>query len=106
MKAGRMRHRCSLLVQERVGDGVGGYREEWVELRKVWAEITTPTGRVAVAAQQLTAEVAAEVRCRPADDLQAGRRLVARNVTYRIEAVLPDNFNSMVRMLCSSVPHP
>jgi len=85
---------------------MGGQARSWAELRKVWAEITTPTGRVAVVAQQLTATVDAEIRCRPNGQLQSGRRLVSRGITYRIEAVLPDNVNSMVRLLCSSVANP
>lgn len=101
-----MRHRCSLQEEKRVSDGMGGYKQEWVELRKVWAEVALPTGRIATIADQLTAVVTAEIRCRPAADLVAGRRLVARSMTYRIEAALPNNDNSMMRLLCSSVAHP
>lgn len=101
-----MRHRCALQEERRIPDGAGGHHQRWVELRKVWAEITMPTGRVAAVAQQLTSTVAAEIRCRPAPDLVAGRRLVDRESTYLIEAALPDNVNSMVRLLCSSIAHP
>lgn len=106
MRAGTLRHRCSLQAEQSIPDGMGGQMCSWDEVRKVWSEITTPTGRVAVVAQQLTATVDAEIRCRPCAELQAGRRLVTRGVTYRIEAVLPDNVNSMVRLLCSSVANP
>lgn len=106
MRAGPLRHRCSLQAEQRTPDGMGGFVQGWAELRKVWTEITTPTGRVSNVAQQLTAVVSAEVRCRPATDLIAGRRIVGRGITYRIEAVLPDNDNSMVRLLCSSVANP
>lgn len=101
-----MRHRCSLQEERRTSDGMGGHRQEWVELRKVWAEVALPTGRISNIAEQLTAVVTAEIRCRPAADLIAGRRLVVRGTTYRIEAALPDNTNSMMRLLCSSVAHP
>ncbi|KRW62339.1 head-tail adaptor protein [Pseudomonas sp. TTU2014-080ASC] len=107
MRAGPLRHRVALHAQQRVPDGAGGYSEQWVELRKVWVEITTPTGRVATVAYQIQAVVSAEIRARPANDLQAGRRLVyARKgvtATYLIEAALPDNAHSMLRLLCSSV---
>ncbi len=106
MRAGTLRHRCTLQAEQPIPDGMGGSRAGWVELRKLWAEITTPTGRVAVVAQQLTATVDAEIRCRPSPKLVAGRRLVTRRGTYRIEAVLPDNVNSMVRLLCSSIANP
>lgn len=104
MQAGRLRNRCSLQAEQRTPDGMGGYQQGWTELRKVWAEITIPTGRTEVVAQQLQSVVTAEIRCRPAADLIAGRRLVHGGATYRIEAALPDNRNSMLRLLCSSVP--
>lgn len=103
MRAGLLRHRASLQAPQRVPDGAGGFAEQWVELRKVWVEITLPTGRVAPVANQLQALVSAEIRARPAADLVAGRRLVHRETTYLIEAALPDNQNSMLRLLCSNV---
>lgn len=106
MRAGPLRHRLSVLAEQRTPDGMGGYRQGWVELRKVWAEITLPTGRVDVVAQQLQSIVTAEIRCRPSTDLIVGRRLVNGATVYRIDAVLPDNRHSMFRLLCSSVPTP
>lgn len=106
MQAGKLRHRLSVLAEQRTPDGMGGYRQGWAELRKVWAEITLPTGRVDVVAQQLQSLVTAEIRCRPSTDLLVGRRLVHGATVYRIDAVLPDNRNSMLRLLCSNVPTP
>lgn len=106
MRAGPLRNRCSLHTQQRTPDGLGGYTEAWVELRKVWAEITLPTGRTDQVAQQLQSTVTAEIRTRYAADLQPGRRLVHGGITYTIEAPLPDNQRSMLRLLCSSVATP
>lgn len=106
MRAGPLRNRCSLQAEQRTPDGMGGYQQGWLELRKVWAEITLPTGRTDVVAQQLQAVVTAELRTRPAADLIAGRRLVHGGATYRIEAALPDNRNSLLRLLCSSITNP
>ncbi len=106
MRAGPLRHRLSLQAEQRTPDGMGGYRQGWVELRKAWAEITIPTGRTDVVAQQLQSLVTAEIRCRPSTDLLVGRRLVHGATVYRIDAVLPDNRNSMLRLLCSNVTHP
>jgi len=107
MRAGPLRHRATLQEQQRVPDGAGGYAETWVELRKVWVEITLPTGRVATVADQLQNVVTAEIRARPSPALVAGRRLVHTRqgitTTYLIEAALPDNENSMLRLLCSNV---
>jgi SPP1 family predicted phage head-tail adaptor len=105
LQAGKLRHRASLQAEQRTPDGMGGYVDGWAELRKVWAEITIPTGRVATVAQQLASVVSAEVRVRPSADFAAGQRLVSQGVTYRIEALLPNN-NDMLRLLCSSVVNP
>lgn len=103
MRAGPLRHRCSVLSEQNVPDGYGGYSEGWTELRKVWAEITTPTGRTAVVAHQVKALVTAEIRVRPAADLVVGMRIVRGADRYLVEAVLPNNENSMLRLLCSLV---
>lgn len=101
-----MRHRCSLMSKQRIPDGLGGGEDGWVELRQIWAEIALPTGRSQVVAQQIQNVVTAEIRCRPADDIQALMRLVHKGTTYKIEAALPDNANSMLRLLCSTEPNP
>lgn len=106
MRAGPLRHRCSLQRNQRASDGMGGGAVTWVELRQVWTEITLPTGRTEVVAQQITGTVTAEIRCRPAADLVEGLRLVHKGTTYKIEAALLDNANSMLRLLCSNVTNP
>lgn len=106
MRAGRLRHRCQVLTKQKIPDGGGGYKQGWAELRKVWAEITMPTGRTAVVAQQIENIVTAEIRVRPAADLVAGLRIVNDGTTYLIEAALPDNEHSMLRLLCSNIPNP
>ncbi|NNA18191.1 phage head-tail adaptor, putative, SPP1 family [Pseudomonas lundensis] len=106
MRAGPLRHRCSVQSIQEVPDGYGGYSEDWVELRKVWAEITTPTGRVKVVADQVVNLVTAEIRVRYAPALVAQMRIIHSGTTYLIEAALPDNERSMLRLLCSNVPNP
>lgn len=106
MRAGTLRHECTLQSKQRTPDGMGGGKDEWVQVRKLWADISIPTGRTASVSQQLTAEVTAEIRVRPSPDLIAGRRMVNSGITYLIEAALPDNERSMLRLLCSNVTHP
>jgi SPP1 family predicted phage head-tail adaptor len=106
MRAGKLRHQCAVQAFQFTPDGYGGGTYTWVELRKIWADIATPTGRTAPVAQQLTALVTAEIQVRPAADLVAGLRLVNSGTTYLIEAALPDNERSMLRLLCSNVVNP
>lgn len=106
MRAGPLRHQCSVRKQTRFPDGLGGYEEGWIEVRNIWAEITIPSGRTSVVAQQVEALVSVEIRVRPAADLVPGVRLVNSGFAYLIEAALPDNERSMLRLLCSNVINP
>lgn len=91
-------------------NGSGGFLVTWVEVGKMWAEITMPTGRVSPVAEQLKVVVTAEIRVRPRADAVAGNRIVhtAKGITttYLIGAALIDNGHSMLRLLCSNVPNP
>lgn len=108
MKAGPMRHRCRLLMPHREQNRSGGATETWLEVGEVWAQVTTPTGRVSPVAEQLQAVISAEIRVRPRSDIVAGWRLTEKRtgMTYRVEAPLLNNERDMLRLLCSSVPNP
>ena len=106
MRAGPLRHHCTLMQSQQIKRPGGGFTESWVELRKLWAEIAIPTGRIAVVADQLQAVVSAEIRVRYRSDVVAGMRIVSKTQTYLIAAPLPDNDQTMLRLLCSSVTNP
>ncbi|HEN8714178.1 TPA: phage head closure protein [Pseudomonas putida] len=108
MKAGPMRHRCRIYKPHREQNRSGGATEAWVEVGEVWAEVTTPTGRVSPVAEQLQAVISAEIRIRPRSDIVAGWRLTEKRtgITYKVEAPLLNNERDMLRLLCSSVPNP
>ncbi|MDN7144090.1 phage head closure protein [Pseudomonas sp. JQ170] len=108
MRAGPLRHRCLLTSPQRVRNSSGGADETWAAATppELWAEIRLPSGRVSAVAEQLEAVVTAEILARPRSDIVAGWRLTRRGVTYKVEAVLIDNFGTLMRLLCSSVPNP
>ncbi|MEE6439179.1 MULTISPECIES: phage head closure protein [Pseudomonas] len=108
MKAGPMRHRCRVLKPHREQNRSGGFTETWLEVGELWAEVTTPTGRVSPVAEQLQAVISAEIRIRPRSDIVAGWRLAEKRtgMTYLVEAPLLNNERDMLRLLCSSVPNP
>jgi len=105
MRAGPLRHRCTLLQFTAEPDGMGGQKAAaWVEVGKVWAEITLPTGRTSNVANQVVGLVTAEIRIRYRSNVVEGLRIVFGTTTHLIEAALPDNEKSMLRLLCSIVP--
>jgi len=110
MRAGPLRHRCTLFKPVLIKNKTGGFDTTWVEIGKPWAEITLPTGRTAPVAEQLKVIVTAEIRIRPRADAVAGNRLVhvfrGISTTYLIGAALLNNERDMLRLLCSNVPNP
>lgn len=106
MRAGPLKHRCTVAKPHLERTASGGATVTWQDAGKVWAEITIPTGRVSPVAEQLEAVISAEIRIRPRADIVAGWRLTEGGVTYKVEAPLPDNDRTMLRLLCSTVPNP
>ncbi len=45
MNTPRLSRKLALEAPERISDGAGGFREGWVELGTLWAEVTARTGR-------------------------------------------------------------
>lgn len=108
MRAGPLRHRVELQSETQQSDGMGGGRKTWAMYGEAWAGIDTPSGRTSTVAQQLQATVTVEITMRPRKDLKAGHRIRDKltDTTYVVEAVLPDNLFSMLRVLCSTLPDP
>jgi len=106
MRAGPLRHRCR--VQEAVSQkGPGGsLLQTWTDISSVWADISIPTGRTEAVSDRLQAEVTAEIQTRYRATIVAGMRIVHGPRAYLIEAVLPDNKLTMLRLLCSNVINP
>ncbi|MFI7801079.1 phage head-tail joining protein [Pseudomonas sp. DD1] len=110
MRAGRLRHSCTMFKPLLTRSKSGGFDTTWTEIGKLWAEIAMPTGRVSPIAEQLKAVITAEIRIRPRADAIAGNRLVHTvkgiTTTYLIGAALLNNERDMLRLLCSNVPNP
>ena len=106
MRAGPLNKRCALMQSQKVKRPGGGFDESWVELGKLWAEISIPTGRLAPMADRLEAMVTAEIKVRYRADIVAGMRFAHPTGTYLVEAALPDRDPAMLRLLCSSVTNP
>ena len=108
MRAGPLRQRLEVTHRHEERNKSGGATVTWLPAARpeMWGEVRTPTGRVTAVAEKLSAVVTAEIIARPRLDIVSGTRLTRRGVTYQVEAVLPDNENTLMRLLCSSVPNP
>jgi head-tail adaptor len=106
MRSGPARRRFRIQEAVNTPNGSGGFVVTWRDVGGTWAEVVLPSGRLEAVAERLDAVVTAELRVRPRPSLIAGRRLSRSSVTYLIEAALPDNKDSLLRLLCSNVVNP
>lgn len=103
MRAGDLRHRCTLHSYTEIKDELGQPTKGWNEVGKVWAEINIPSGRMYQAASQMQVQVSAEINIRYRKDVVAGQHLVHDGITYEIVAPLPTNQRDMLKLMCKTV---
>ena len=92
LPAGALRHRVrfeALIVDV---DSHGATVEDWIDPfgRLISAEIAPLSGRELIAAQGLHSKVNARIRIRARSGIGASMRAIHRELTYNIEAVIPD----------------
>ena len=106
MRAGPLRHLCTLRALTETKDELNQPFKGWADIGKVWAEIKTPSGRMYDAASQMQAQISAEINIRYRRDVVAGQHLVHDGITYEIIAPLPTNQRDMLKLMCKTVsPH-
>ena len=106
MRAGPLRHPCTLRALTETKDELNQPVKGWADIGKVWAEIKTPSGRMYDAASQMQAQISAEINIRYRRDVVAGQHLVHDGITYEIIAPLPTNQRDMLKLMCKTVsPH-
>ena len=90
-RAGRLRHRVSIQKQTEVIDpDLGPIGRDWVEMDKVWAEISPLSARDFIQSSALQSQITARITIRYRDDVDASMRVVHRNKVYNITGVLSD----------------
>ncbi|WP_237673527.1 phage head closure protein [Vreelandella profundi] len=93
MKAGRLRHRCTI---ERYADqqdpDTGAMIQNWQEVGKAWMAIEPLSVRGFIAANATQSEVTGQLvmRYRPSLQLDSTMRVRKGSTIYNIEGVLPD----------------
>jgi SPP1 family predicted phage head-tail adaptor len=103
MRAGPARHRFRILESQSEKAPGGSRIETWMDIGGIWGEVSIPNGRTLAVADQLQAVVDAEIHTRYRSNIVAGMRLVRGIKTYQVQAALPNNNQSMLRLLCSTV---
>lgn len=102
MRAGKLRHRCTLYRSERVRDEIGGWQDVWVEVRKFWGDIHAISGRIWLEAAQEHAEITVEIGCRSVA-ASAGMRVGHGSIQYEIQAPLFNQAQNRLQLMCKTV---
>lgn len=96
MAAPRLNRLLVLETPQRLPDGAGGFTEAWLELGRLWAEITPRSGRETAGAAMPLARVPLKIVVRAAPPGSEARprpeqRFREETRLYRIEAVTEDD---------------
>jgi len=102
MQTGRLKHRVKLQEQQEVQDpNTGNITNSWVDVASVWASVEGINGRefVAAAAEQSTVTWRMTMRYR---DVLPSWRIVFEGRYFNIKAILPNNDQSQLVLMCES----
>lgn len=104
LAAGSLRHRLTIQARTAASDGQGGETVTWAARVTVWGLVEPVTGREALMAQQLTAELATVVTLRFRTDVRVTDRIVWGTRVLQIASVQdPDGRREQLRLLCVEV---
>jgi SPP1 family predicted phage head-tail adaptor len=104
MQAGKLRHRVEIQLQLTEQDVYGERTGEWIEWKKVWAQVSPISGRERLQVQQTTNTVSHRITLRFVDGLTPRHRIVFRARVFNIHAVIdPDERRIQQVLDCTEV---
>lgn len=102
MQSGKLRHRITIQQFTSVPDGSGGYTEDWIDLRTVWAQVQPIKGYERIQSKQLETEISHRITTRFFDDIISKMRVVWRGRTMDIDSVINvDGLDKQLEILCT-----
>lgn len=104
MSAGRLRKRVTIQRLARTDDGYGGSLEDWQDVATVWAAVEPLRGSERYEAQQVQSVLSHRVMMRYRPGIKPQMRLVMKDRTLMIEAVINvEERNRWLELLCQEV---
>lgn len=102
MRAGRLRHRVTLLSPQITRDGLGTPTTEWIDQGQEWAGVEPLKGREFHAARQEHGEVTVRIVLRHRAGIGADWRVQHDGITYELIAppINPDMRNRETQLMC------
>lgn len=103
MNAGTLRHRVTIQRKTVTRDSYGGETVTWTDVATVWAMVKPIGGREYYGAGQTLAESTYTVTMRYRADVIPAWRLEYGTRVFDVQAVVPDEKNSMLTIGCREV---
>lgn len=102
MRGGHLRHSVTLQERTTDQDETGAQIETWADVATVWGAVEPLSGRELFTAQQVKAEVTAQITIRYRSGISATMRIVFEGRLYNILAVIdPEERHRELQLLCS-----
>lgn len=100
MDAGKRDKRITIQSPSASQDAAGQMVNTWATFATVWASIKHKSGASTIQSDSDTSSVKASIRILRLAGVNAGMRVVHGSTVYAIEAVLPDEKNVSLDLVC------
>ncbi len=101
MRAGELRHRIDLQSPSKTRNSVGEEVITYATVAAVWARVETLNGREYLDQQRAGASLTHKIKIRNRSDVGPTWRVVWGTRIFEISAVLSDNINHEMTLMCS-----
>lgn len=98
-----MNHRIKLMKRAAGVDSVGQPMAGWAQVAEVWGDVRYQSGAEVMRAGAEASVVKASIRIRARSDVDATMRAVYKDMTFDIQAILPDNDRSFAFLVCEAI---
>ena len=98
-----MKHRIKLMRRADGVDSVGQPSKGWILASEIWADVRFQSGAEVMRAGAEASVVKASIRIRARPDVDATMRAAYKDLTFDIQAVLPDNDRSFAFLVCEAI---
>lgn len=103
MRAGKLRHRIVIQRNTPTRDGFNANVDSWSTYATLWAQVETASGAETIEQQQAAAVLSHKFTIRKYPGIVPAMRVSWSSRLFDILAVIDDNLNRQVDLVCSEV---
>jgi len=100
MNSGRLRERITVQKRVQSQDEFGQPIDTWQDYIGLYADVVSLTGREFFQAKAVGSDITTRIMTRYYPGIKTDQRILCRENTYDIEAVLPDRLRTRLEIVC------